>query len=143
MNGFAIEINAIHSTVILILLPFRRDEVSYQSCNCHSDHDWTLHRTTDNIFIFVSLVRLMESYIVLHTVCNCNYRPQGKVMFSEASVCSLSLQRGDPPGQRPPLNRDPPGQRPLWTETPRQPLQRSVRILLECILVMDHYLMYY
>ena len=74
MNGSVIEINAIHGTVILILLPFRRDEVSYQSCNCHSGHDWTLHRTTDNIFIFVSLVRLMESYIVLHMACNCNYR---------------------------------------------------------------------
>ena len=87
-------------------------------------------------------------------------RSCGKVMFLHLSV-SHSVHRGGevytppgrhpsgqthkPPGQTPPLARHtphlgrhchpqpPPPGRPT---TPRQPLQRTVRILLECILVL-------
>ena len=64
------------------------------------------------------------------------YRPQrscGNVMFSQASVilfmgaCVSQHALGQtPPGRHPPLGRHP----------PRWPLQRTVRILLECILVL-------
>ena len=64
----------------------------------------------------------------------------GKVMFLQVSVClqvgrcTLPLGR-HPPGQTPPLpGQTPPGRHP---ET-RRPLQQTVRILLECILVMKH-----
>ena len=41
-----------------------------------------------------------------------------------------------PPRSRHPLGRNPPKQTPLSMQTPpRPPLQRTVRILLECILV--------
>ena len=62
----------------------------------------------------------------------------------------LSTGRGlHPPGQTPPVGRYPPGQAHMpppgqtpprpHTPTPgRRPLQRTVRILLECILVSGH-----
>ena len=77
------------------------------------------------------------------------------ILFTEGEGVSLtetSLDR-DLPGQRPlwtetpvdrdtPLDRDtlstgtPPAQRPPWTETPYGK-EWAVRILLECILVLD------
>ena len=65
-----------------------------------------------------------------------NYRPQrssGKVIFSQASVIlSTGECLADTPGTHPRadtlLGRHPPG---------RQLLQRTVRILLECILVIN------
>ena len=52
-----------------------------------------------------------------------------------------------PPGRHPPGRQTPPGQTPPWqADTPRQadtrqgrPLQRTVRILLECILVKNNF----
>ena len=69
------------------------------------------------------------------------YRPQGKVIFSEASVCppggcllgvcvptSAYLEGGSPSRGDLCLGG-------AWMESSRWPLQQSVRILLECILV--------
>ena len=67
-------------------------------------------------------------------------RSCGKVMFSQASVI-LSTGGGDvwqtpPPGRHPPPRQTPP---PGQTTPPpaRRPLQRTVRILMECILVAE------
>ena len=58
----------------------------------------------------------------------------GKIMFSQVSVCL----------QTPPWEDTAPGRPTPWADTPqvdnplpreRRPLQRTVRILLECILV--------
>ena len=89
-----------------------------------------------------------------------NYRPQrscGKVMFSQAS--GQKSPRIDPPGHTSP-GQTPPGQAPpgrhpqadthwadtppcpvharIHTPSPQRPLQRMVRILLECILVHEN-----
>ena len=62
----------------------------------------------------------------------------GKVMFSQVSAI---LSTGG--SSRHPLGRHPPGQTlPLGRHSPhppRQPLQRTVCILLECILVMTYF----
>ena len=87
------------------------------------------------------------------------YRPQrswGKVMFSQASVilftegvCIPACTGAEPPSPRQtfpeqtdiPLGRHfpgrhlPPGRHPPGQTPPRWPLQRTVRILLKCILV--------
>ena len=67
------------------------------------------------------------------------YRPQrscGKVMFLHVSVI-LSHRRGGLAGRYAPGQTPPGRQTPPLAETPPQgrPLQRTVRILLECILV--------
>ena len=85
-------------------------------------------RTTINIDLF-------EKGIFFFTV---RKRSCGKVMFLHLSV-SHSVHRGStsvhagihPPGQTPPWADTPPGQTP----PSRRPLQRTVRILLECFLV--------
>ena len=91
------------------------------------------------------------SYCAVNTQNTVYYRPQrscGKVMFSQASVilftggaCIPACTGQTPPGQTPP----PPCPVHSWIHThpcqvhagihPRRPLQRTVRILLECILV--------
>ena len=59
---------------------------------------------------------------------------------ADTSQADTPPPRQTPPRQKPlplgrhPLGRHPPGRHP-WADTPRQPLQRTVRILLECILV--------
>ena len=68
------------------------------------------------------------------------FRPQWKVMFSEASVILFrgggslppppARGRPSPSGCRPHLEADPPS-----TDLQRRPPQRSARILLACILV--------
>ena len=63
------------------------------------------------------------------TVCNSSY---GKVMFLQVSVCPQG-ERCTPPS-RPPPDRHNPGQTP--PHPLRWPLQLTVRILLECILVV-------
>ena len=76
------------------------------------------------------------------------YRPQrscDKVMFSEASVWQTPLWADTPlPGQtspeqtpprRTPPGRHSPAQCMLGYTSPLRPLQRMVRVLLECILV--------
>ena len=74
-----------------------------------------------------------------------HYHPQrscGKVMFSQVCVKN-SVQGGvshHALGQTPswadtPPGRHPPGRLPQ-ADTPRRPLQRTVHILLECILVI-------
>ena len=74
---------------------------------------------------------------------------RGKVIISQV----LSVHRGrgvsltHPPAQIPPLNRDLPGQRPSPDRNHPPPpdkgppyvKERTVRILLECILVLDNY----
>ena len=75
-----------------------------------------------------------------------NYRPQGKVMFSQVSVCPQGRGGCLPSGKRSPLDRDllgrNMGQDRKWHHTPSWywhllwPLQRLIRILLECILVL-------
>ena len=77
------------------------------------------------------------------TVCK---RSCGKVMFSQACVKN-SVHRGMYPSMHwgggvadTTLADTPPGRDPPWVDTPGQtppqrPLQRTVRILLECILV--------
>ena len=75
-------------------------------------------------------------------------RSFGKVMFSQACVknsvhrgvrgrCTYPLPpaRQMPPGQTPPLGRHPPPWADVYPSV-RRPLQRTVRILLECILVL-------
>ena len=74
---------------------------------------------------------------LLFTVRNSSY---GKVMFLHLSV-SHSVHRGclgRPPRQTPPWAATPLGRHPLGSQPPpraRRPLQQTVRILLECILV--------
>ena len=69
------------------------------------------------------------------------YHPQrscGKVMFLHLSVILFTGGEGvsgrHPPGRQP-LFRHPMGRHP-GRHTPRWPLQQTVRILLECILVV-------
>ena len=78
------------------------------------------------------------------------YSPQlscGKVMFLHLSVI---LSKGgvclSACWNRHPLGRNPLGQTPPWTDTPtpsRRLLQRTVRILLECILVFLKFCYYH
>ena len=63
-------------------------------------------------------------------------------MFSQAGLRILSTGEGvsasGSQGDIPPLGQTPPRQTPPWTDTPspRRPLLQTVRILLECILVL-------
>ena len=97
-----------------------------------------------------------DMHTCYHPQCSC-----GKVMFSQASVILSTGGRGcvadppppsdpqsdtpwtDTPGRPPPPGRPPRADTPwadtpsaCWdTHTPRRPLQRTIHILLECILV--------
>ena len=125
----------------------------------------TNHRVTDYIFVvFLILIQRNVSqsnkvsqfiFWPRHARLTLDYyRPQGKVMSLEACV-SHSVHRGGRVDGDPPLDRD----TFLWTETPFsdrdtaldrdpltdiywQPLQRSVRILLECISVFHVFMLY-
>ena len=118
----------IHYQLFITFIPDMVCHLAVQICNLKTISSKQQRDISDGDSVSIRL-----SLIIL----DC-YRSQGKVMFSEASVCS----RGGLPseGQRPlwieiPLDREPPLQRPPGKENPRWPLQRSVRILLECILV--------
>ena len=81
------------------------------------------------------VVRNWEHHYRLQPSC-------GKVMFLHLSVILFTGEGvcQTPPGRHPSLYRHPPGQTPPsrhpWEDTPsRRPLQWTVRILLECILV--------
>ena len=78
-----------------------------------------------------------------------HYRPQcscGKVVFLQMSVCSLGVScprpEQTPPESRQPREQTPPAADPPKSRhpppLPRRPLQWTVRILLECILVQNH-----
>ena len=76
--------------------------------------------------------------ILLHIITY-YYRPQGKVIFSQASVIlstrrgvSVPVHAGMPPGRHLSPGQTPPGKTP---PTGTQLLQQTVCILLECILV--------
>ena len=87
----------------------------------------------------------ISKYLLDQKVLIC-YRPQrscGKAMFLHRSVCH-SVHR-EVFGSHHPLDKHPPGRhlpgsQPLLRQTtpppPRRPLQRTVRILLECILII-------
>ena len=66
-----------------------------------------------------------------------NYRPQGKVMFSQVSVWTETPPplEGDPTRWRETPSLVSGGRPPPGTDIAWWPLQRSVRNLLECILV--------
>ena len=88
------------------------------------NHRTWIHPRQNSLFL-----KVMIFVAVQHSSC-------GKVMFSQASVF-LSTGGGvhpradPPPGQTPPLADSPLRQTP----PPRLPLQPTVHILLECILV--------
>ena len=96
---------------------------------------WAKHRKHLKVFV-LRFANTNTLYVfAIFTVRNSSY---GKVMFSQVSVCPQG-------GGVHPLGRDPPPDRRSYAETPpsgqtphligRRPLQRTVCILLECILV--------
>ena len=67
---------------------------------------------------------------------------QSVILSTQGGVWQIPIPRQTPPGRYSPLGRNLPAQTGLWADTPqidsflqRRPLQWTVRILLECILV--------
>ena len=111
-------------------------------------------KANDNLFMGVVegyFTYVSQTTFFVHVWCSMLYSfqtiifvmyyflPSAREMFSQASVILSTGQT--PPGQTPPW-ADTPGQTPPCLvhagihPPPRQPLQRTVRILLECILVL-------
>ena len=135
--------------IFLLLLPTAREGNDFTGV-CQSVHNWSLgysvtgHCSTHsrytsykNAFLLPSAMKLWKGNV---------FTPVCQSFCSQGGVSQHALGQTPPwaetPGQTPPVSQHALGQTPpcvsqhaLWQTPPRMPLHRTVRILLECILV--------
>ena len=124
---------------VIGLQRFGRQEVGRCRTRDESKEDITCRRRSTQAQAYIPILKILHTSqeVLNRAIFYCPQRSCRKVMFSQACVnnsvhggCLPQCKLGYTHPQANASQADTP-----WADTPRQPLQQTVRILLECILV--------